>query len=185
MKKAIAALLGVVSVSLSGCGAFSEDMALPMMENTLQATETEPTTVLQLVRQMRRDTFAEMDRNRDGSLAGAELRGTFSKEDMAAMDRNRDGKLSFQEFDAALSQFQPEEEMVRFLTGLINACRKAADDNQDGMLERAEFLKFFSHEPQAAKAFARGDKNRDGALTGSELEVAVVWLQSQALKSAR
>jgi Ca2+-binding EF-hand superfamily protein len=99
-------------------------------------------------------TFARLDRDSDGFLAGSELRGN-----LAAADTDGDGKVSLQEFRDHLAQLAQQAQARQQLM----ADFQAADANGDHKLEASEWP------ATAAAAFATVDTNSDGFVTPREI----------------
>lgn len=110
-----------------------------------------------------RQRFASIDANSDGVISRAEMRenaeGVF-----AAMDTNSDGALTMQEYMAvrmgpqlgrnpARMEARQNEKAARF---------QPMDENRDGKVDRAEFLR------GAEARFVSADRNRDGVVTPTE-----------------
>lgn len=116
-----------------------------------------------------RQRFAAIDTNSDGLISKIEMRenaeGVF-----AAMDTNGDGALTVEEYmsvrmgpqlgrNPARMEMRQKDKAARF---------PAMDENRDGKVDRAEFLR------GAEMRFTSADRNRDGTVTPLEFR-ARAW----------
>ncbi len=113
--------------------------------------------------------FAEMDKNKDGSISRQEF-ATFHEKRFAELDANKDGKLSKDELQPTPCppMHQPDGMHGGGMHGgdmYIGNRFEAADTNHDGALTREEAKDM----PMLSQYFDQIDANKDGKVSQDEL----------------
>jgi Ca2+-binding EF-hand superfamily protein len=108
------------------------------------------------------DMFKRMDANGDKKVTVAE-HAQFAETSFQQSDADHDGKVSAAECEAAQASYDKKAKIDKKGT---EAHLRQVDTDGDGQISQTENAAF------AQSAFARADKNGDGALTEGEFEAA-------------
>jgi Ca2+-binding EF-hand superfamily protein len=108
------------------------------------------------------DMFKRMDLNGDKKVTSTE-HAQFAETSFQQSDSDRDGKVSAAECEAAQATYDKKAKIDKKST---EAHLRQVDTDGDGQINQTENASF------SQSAFARADKNGDGALTEGEFEAA-------------
>jgi Ca2+-binding EF-hand superfamily protein len=108
------------------------------------------------------DMYKRMDLNSDKKVTAAE-HSQFAELSFQQSDADHDGKVSLAECEAASASYDKKAKIDKKGT---EAHLRQVDTDGDGQISQTESSAF------AQSAFARADKNGDGALTEGEFEAA-------------
>jgi Ca2+-binding EF-hand superfamily protein len=176
MKRALAVILSVGTVGLTGCGT----AGLPTVARTVAAPIARSQSVDGIktaVKHLSVSEFTAMDRNRDGAVTQSESQ--MSNADFTKVDTNGDGQIARTEQDAfyerisdGLYEFMHEESGRNFAK---------ADRNANGYLTIEEYRATLPQDPHndhtryAMGMFNTSDVNHDRQMDLSEFEDFEMW----------